>query len=80
MKAEFKFEIISSHDVKHGDTIRDGYNFPIAFPNSREGDGEFVTVDKDDASYLRSIPKKQIERVLFPKWYKGEVVNYQAQI
>lgn len=72
-----KTEFVNKECITHGDTILIN--------------GEMLTVDK---KYIRNSPayglsifghtfrdnKFKVERVLFLKWYRGEIVSYQTQI
>ena len=72
MKAELKLEIIHPSELNTGDTV--------------EINGELKTVGKETVKVsffgvtVDGVKAKKINRVLFPKWVKGQVVGYQAQI
>lgn len=68
-----KIEKVSADNIQHGDTIMI--------------DGEMQTVNK---KFIKNgfcgiiiygmNYRNGVERVLFPKWFKGEIIGYYAQI
>ena len=72
MKDELKLENIHPSELNIGDTI--------------DINGELKTVGKETVKVgffgvtVDGIRVKEINRVLFLKWFKGQVIGYQAQI
>ena len=72
-----KTEKVDVSAIRHGDTIVINGVMKTISGNQIKNNPMFgVSID---GNYFRDSDKK-VERVLFPKWYKGEIVRYQAQI
>ena len=72
MKAELKLESIHPSELNVGDTIEINGGLKTVGTETVKVSFFGVTVD--------GIKVKEINRVLFPKWFKGQVIGYQAQI
>lgn len=72
MKAELKLENIHPSELNVGDTVEVNGQLKTVGAETVKVSFFGVTVD--------GIKVKEINRVLFPKWFKGQVIGYQAQI
>lgn len=68
-----KIEIIPASELNIGDTV------------SIEGDWFTLGADCIKTGFCGTLVRGErfsngIERVLFPKWYKGEIIDYRPQI
>lgn len=68
-----KTETVSPSDIRWGDTVVIG--------------GEAITVGKKDLPKngfmgwtFRGGRVSEMTRVLFPRWFKGEIIGYQPQV
>ena len=72
MKAQIKSQMIHPAELNKGDTILIGGEMKTVGANTVRT-GFFGTL-------VGGMRMDEVERVLFPKWFKGEVVGYLAQI
>jgi hypothetical protein len=71
--SHLKFQNISASQINIGDTVLI--------------DGKMQTIGKNNIKFcnffgyrLNGARTEEVTRVLFPKWFKGEIVNWQARI
>ena len=72
-----KTEKIDVSQVRHGDTLMIGGKMQTISGNQIKTNPAYGL--SIDGNYFRETGRK-VERVLFPKWYKGEIIGYAAQI
>ncbi len=68
-----KTETVKASNINHGDTIIiNGKEFTV--------NGEYIKNGFFGTTIHGHNIKGSVERVLFPKWYKGKIVKYVPQI
>ena len=63
-----KTELVNPSDLINGDTVL------------IKGDMKTLSESSIKGNLINGIKYIEIERVLFPKWFKGKIVRYQPQI